>query len=214
MQRFVWAIPVLLASLPALAGEYAVLSSGFRLYADRHETAGAVVRLYAGQGVTELPAEQIAAFEAEDYVPPAPAPPVVAEPKDRAAVSPKELVTRAALRNGLPPEFVHSVAAVESGYRTDAVSPKGAIGLMQLMPETARLLNADPADPEQNADAGVRYLRELLLKYKDDPYQVRKALAGYNAGPGAVERYSGIPPYPETQRYIRKVLERYNGRQK
>ncbi|RPI07710.1 MAG: lytic transglycosylase domain-containing protein, partial [Acidobacteriales bacterium] len=89
------------------------------------------------------------------------------------------------------------------------VSSKGAIGIMQLMPRTARALQADPADPEQNVDAGARYLRELLIKYLDDPYQVRKALAAYNAGPAAVDRFDGIPPFPETQRYVRKVLQRH-----
>jgi soluble lytic murein transglycosylase-like protein len=91
----------------------------------------------------------------------------------------------------------------------DAVSPKGAIGIMQLMPGTARELSADPHHPEQNVDAGVRYLRDLLLKYQDHPDQVRLALAAYNAGPGAVDRYNGIPPYRETVEYLRKVLDRY-----
>jgi soluble lytic murein transglycosylase-like protein len=109
----------------------------------------------------------------------------------------------------LPPQFVHSVVQAESAYRTGAVSPKGARGLMQLMPATARQLGADPDNPAENADAGVRYLRELLLKYREDPWQVRKALAAYNAGPGAVERYRGIPPYPETSRYIERVLRLY-----
>jgi soluble lytic murein transglycosylase-like protein len=77
---------------------------------------------------------------------------------------------------------------------------------MQLMPGTAKELQADPQDPEQNVDAGARYLRWLLLKYLNDPYQVRKALAAYNAGPGAVERYGGIPPYRETLRFIERVL--------
>jgi soluble lytic murein transglycosylase-like protein len=117
------------------------------------------------------------------------------------------LVTRAAVRNGLPPELLHSIAQVESGYRQDAVSPKGAIGIMQLMPQTARDLQADASDAEQNVNAGARYLRQLLLKYMDDPYQVRKALAAYNAGPAAVDRYGGVPPYGETQRYVRRVLE-------
>ena len=81
------------------------------------------------------------------------------------------------MRNGLPPELLHSIALVESGYRQDAVSPKGAVGIMQLMPQTAKELQADASDAEQNVNAGARYLRQLLLKYMDDPYQVRKALA-------------------------------------
>jgi len=96
--------------------------------------------------------------------------------------------------------------AVESGYQAKAVSPKGAIGLMQLMPATARELGADPNDPEQNVDAGTRYLRDLLLKYDNHAYH---ALAAYNAGPGAVDKYHGVPPYRETQNYILNVLRHW-----
>jgi len=113
------------------------------------------------------------------------------------------------VNNGLRPEFVRSVAAVESAYRTAAISPKGAIGLMQLMPATAAELGANPHDPSQNADAGARYLRQLLLKYKDTPDPVRLALAAYNAGPGAVDKYRNIPPYRETQQYVERVLRKY-----
>jgi soluble lytic murein transglycosylase-like protein len=196
----------LLVSLEAVAGEYAILVSGFRLHAERHENHESVVRLYSNEGVTELPAAQVVGFEIEDYVPqPAPSSPAVVGD----IPSPKEMVARAAKRNGLPPEFVNIVAEVESGHRTDAISPKGALGIMQLMPKTAEALHADPTDPEQNVEAGVRYLRDLLVKYQDDPFQLRKALAAYNAGPGAVDRYRGVPPYPETQQYVKKVLRRY-----
>jgi soluble lytic murein transglycosylase-like protein len=188
------------------AGEYAVLSSGFRIHADRHETEGAVVRLYANGGVTELPVEHIARFEADEEVPKPPA----AQPQTTAPPpGPKELVTAAALRNGLPPEFVHSVVAAESAYRTNAVSRKGALGLMQLMPATAREYGADPADPKQNVEAGARYLRDLLLKYQNNDHQVSRALAAYNAGPGVVDRYHGVPPYRETLAYVARVLRKY-----
>jgi soluble lytic murein transglycosylase-like protein len=106
----------------------------------------------------------------------------------------------------LPPAFVRAVVAVESGYQADAVSPKGAIGLMQLMPGTARELRADPKIPEQNVDAGTRYLRDLLLKYDNQAYH---ALAAYNAGPGAVDKYHGVPPYRETRNYILNVLRNW-----
>jgi soluble lytic murein transglycosylase-like protein len=136
-------------------------------------------------------------------------------PKNATApdLTPQELVTRAAIHAGLPPAIVHSIARAESGYRKDAVSPKGAIGLMQLMPKTAAELNADPHDPAQNADAGARYLRDLLQKYENDPHQVSKAVAAYNAGPGAVDKYHGIPPYPETIQYVRRVLKQYEKEQ-
>lgn len=195
----------LLLTLPCLAAEHAVLKSGFRLRAERHEIVDGNVRLYDGGSFVELPAADVVGFEVDDYVAPPP-PPAPAPPPTR-PVDPRELVTRAAVRNGLPPELLHSIALVESGYRQDAVSPKGAVGIMQLMPQTAKALQADPSDPEQNVDAGARYLRQLLLKYLDDPYQLRKALAAYNAGPAAVDRYGGIPPYGETQRYVRRVLE-------
>jgi soluble lytic murein transglycosylase-like protein len=97
----------------------------------------------------------------------------------------------------------------ESGFQPNAVSPKGAIGLMQLMPETARELGVDPRDPHQNADGGAQYLRALLARYESDPNQVLLALAAYNAGPAAVERYHGVPPYRETREYILRVLKNW-----
>ena len=192
-------VAILIASC-ALAGEFAVLDTGFQIHAERHEVDGDVVRLYTEHGEIELPATSVVAFESEV---PATSEPVPVEPDE---ATPKELIDEAAKRYGLPPEFLHSVAAVESGYRADAVSHKGAIGVMQLMPGTAAELNADPHDTEQNIDAGVRHLRDLLLKYDGGVY---RALAAYNAGAGAVERYQGIPPYRETRLYVQKVLDRY-----
>jgi soluble lytic murein transglycosylase-like protein len=197
------------------AGEFAVLSNGFRIHADRHTVEGAVVRLQTADGVIELPASSVTAFEKEDYVAPAPAPAAV--PPESAAepnLNPRELVTQAAQHAGLPPAIVHSIARAESGYREDAVSPKGAIGIMQLMPSTAADLHADPRDPAQNADAGARYLRDLLEKYENDPHQVSKAVAAYNAGPAAVDKYHGVPPYPETVQYVNRVLKEYEKEQK
>jgi soluble lytic murein transglycosylase-like protein len=198
---------------PAFAGEYAVLHTGFRLYADRHEALGDLVRLHTGSSFIEVPAKDVARFEMEEYVPPpppAPAPPVTApaEPAPQRA-TPHELLADAATVHGLRPEFVRSVAAVESAYRPDAVSPKGAIGLMQLMPGTAKELGVNPHNPAENADGGVRYLKELLLRYAGTKDPVRLALAAYNAGPGAVDRYRSIPPYRETQAYVEKVLRKY-----
>jgi len=197
----------LLAWMPAFAGEEIVLNTGFRLRADRHVVADGVIHLYTGDAVTSFPVSAVAAVEPDDYMPPAPVPPAPAMPVV-VAQDPRDLVTQAALRQGLPPELLHSIAQVESGYRQDAVSPKGAMGIMQLMPRTARDLRADPADAAENVDAGARYLRELLLKYLDDPNQLRKALAAYNAGPGAVDRFYGVPPYRETLQYVQKVLHK------
>jgi soluble lytic murein transglycosylase-like protein len=81
------------------------------------------------------------------------------------------------------------------------------------MPGTAAELNADPHDPEQNAEAGARYLRDLLQKYENDPHQVSKAVAAYNAGPGAVDKYHGVPPYAETIQYVNRVLKQYEKEQ-
>jgi soluble lytic murein transglycosylase-like protein len=191
------------------AGEFVVLSNGFRIHADSHAIEGAVMRIQISQGAIEIPADTVATIEAEDYTPPPP--PVVAAPvpEPQPKLSPQEMITRAAIHNGLPPEIVRSVARAESGYHVNALSPKGAIGLMQLMPGTAAALNADPYDPAQNVEAGARYLRDLLLKYENDPHQVTKALAAYNAGPGAVDKYKGVPPYRETVDYVNRVLKQY-----
>jgi soluble lytic murein transglycosylase-like protein len=114
------------------------------------------------------------------------------------------LVDEASSRTGLPAELISSVIATESGNRPDAVSPAGALGLMQLMPGTARTLGVDdPLDPRENVMAGAEYLRRQLNRFGS----VEKALAAYNAGPQAVSRFGGIPPYPETQSYVRRVLQ-------
>ena len=197
---------LLMITAPAFAGEYAVLATGFRIPAERHEIAGSIVRLIAKNGVTELPASAIERFEADDYVAPAAAP---VPPRVDAALptwDSRTLLQEAAVRTGLPATLVESVARVESGFRQDAVSSKGALGVMQLMPGTAKALAADPRDPVQNIDAGARLLRELLLKYDGD---VVKALSAYNAGPGAVARYRGMPPFAETQNYVDKVIRAY-----
>ena len=205
-------------ALPAWAGEYAILANGQRIHADRHEADGALIRLITSTGSIEFPATQVTGFEVEEYVPPPPVPPVQAvkviapATADSSKLTPQEILERAAVKAGLPPEIVHSVAKAESGYKINAVSPKGAIGLMQLMPGTAATLKADPNDPMQNAEAGAEYLAQLLEKYKDDPHQVTKALAAYNAGPGAVDKYHGVPPYRETVNYVNRVVSDYNKR--
>jgi soluble lytic murein transglycosylase-like protein len=193
-----------------LAGEFAVFASGARMHVDRHEADGAKVRLYKGSGFVELNAAAVRSYEAEEYEPPVAAAVVatVAAPELSAMAipprtpTPLELADAAADRYGLPRELVRSVMAAESGFQPLAISPKGAIGLMQLMPGTAQVLGADPHDPAQNVDAGARYLRDLLERYN---YGLRHALAAYNAGPVAVDRYNGVPPYRETINYISRI---------
>lgn len=124
-----------------------------------------------------------------------------------AAVPYAATVQRAAIYYQLPPELIWAVMKVESDFRHRAVSRAGARGLMQLMPSTARAIGVrDALDPEQNILAGAYYLRHLANRYRGN---VIFTLAAYNAGPGTVNRYGGIPPYPETQNYIRKVLSYY-----
>lgn len=116
------------------------------------------------------------------------------------------MVKDTAERYGLDPQFVHAVILAESNYDPTAVSPKGAIGLMQLMPATAERFGVDPWTPEQNIDGGVRYLKWLLEEFGSMPL----ALAAYNAGEGAVMRYGNqIPPYEETRNYVDKVMRFY-----
>ncbi len=118
-----------------------------------------------------------------------------------------DLVNQTARKHDVDPLLVHSVIDVESGYNPNAISPKGAQGLMQLMPATAKMLGVrDSFDPGENIEAGVKYLKYLQDLYKDD----RLALAAYNAGPAAVEKYRNIPPYRETQDYVNKVAKRYD----
>lgn len=115
------------------------------------------------------------------------------------------LVERAGARYGIHPRLLHALIQVESAYRPDAVSPAGALGLMQLMPATARRYGvSDPFDPAANIDAGTRHLRMLLESFGPG-YEIR-ALAAYNAGEAVVRRHRGIPPYPETRRFVRRVL--------
>jgi soluble lytic murein transglycosylase-like protein len=120
--------------------------------------------------------------------------------------SPRSIVRNAALNAGIDPALAEAVAQQESGFDPNAVSSAGAEGLMQLMPFTARALGvSDPFDPAENAIGGARYLRRLIDRFGNVPL----ALAAYNAGPGAVERYGGIPPFAETQRYVDRIMELY-----
>lgn len=113
-------------------------------------------------------------------------------------------LTATAEKYGVDTDLVHSLAQQESGGNTHAHSPKGALGVMQLMPHTAQQLGVDPTDSDQNIDGGVRYLKQQIDKYGDQD----KALAAYNAGPGAVDAHNGVPPYKETQNYVKSINSR------
>lgn len=143
----------------------------------------------------EVPPNRTAALEALA------ASPAAAAPRLSTAVV-RAMVDRVAARVGIDARLAHAVVRAESNYEPLAVSPKGAMGLMQLMPVLAATYALDdPFDPEANLEAGLRHLRRLLLRY-----DVRRALAAYNAGEGAVSRYGGVPPYRETQGYVQRIM--------
>ena len=119
----------------------------------------------------------------------------------------RNIIIRRAMEMGIDPQLAIRLVNQESGFRTDAVSHKGAAGLFQLMPATAKELGVDPKDPLQNIEGGLRYFKQQLDKFGDP----RIALAAYNAGPGAVKRYDGIPPFKETQNYVSKIMSGYEG---
>src|ERR1019366_7223547 len=160
MRRLLYLIVLTAATTPLWAGEFVVLGTGFRLHADKHEAEGDVVRIFSGTGVVEMPAASIAGYEQEEITKPlpavAPTPDVPATPVAIAPKTPAEMAGQAAAKYKLPGSFVASVMKAESGFQTNALSPKGAIGLMQLMPGTERTLGVDPRDPNQNAEGGAQ----------------------------------------------------------
>jgi soluble lytic murein transglycosylase-like protein len=191
------------------ASELAILRNGFTIKYERRELRADMTRLYfAGTpgGYADVPTEEIAGYETEEIIPPVPAPvtsSVVSE-----AMSLGELVEHASQRNKVDAELVLSVIRAESAFRANAISSKGAQGLMQLMPQTAMELGVrNPFDPAANIEGGTRYLRQLLDRYNND---LSKALAAYNAGPGPVDQYHGVPPYSETRAYLAKVIADFN----
>jgi hypothetical protein len=177
------------------------LKNGFTLEADSHTEADGMTVLRMGTGTLTVGPSEIGSIEVLSQ-PAASAP----QKQQEASPEPEKLLADAARAYGIDPAFVRSVAQIESGLRQGAISPKGAIGLMQLMPGTAADLQVNPREAASNASGGARYLRELLLRYQGDSV---RALAAYNAGPGAVQKYKGAPPYEETRRYVTKVLEEY-----
>jgi len=180
----------------------AVLHNGFSIRHERREVLGSVTRLYLGadaSGFVDVPNAEIDHFEPDVSIQPA----AGQDPSNL-----PDLITNASKRYQLDPDLVNSVIHAESDFNPHAISPKGAQGLMQLMPGTSSRLGVRNAfDPGANVDGGTRYLRELLVRYNFD---MVKALAAYNAGPQRVERYAGVPPYPETRAYVAKIVRDFN----
>ena len=187
------------AAAPASA-EIVLLTTGRTLAVSGHAFEGDRVVLYlrnGGEIVCDV--SLIARIEPDA----APAPPLQAVVEPPPARPFAEIIDAVSVRHGVNPALVYALIEVESAYRPAARSPKGAMGLMQLMPATARRYAVtDLFDPTANIEAGTRHLRSLL-----DRYDIDSALAAYNAGEGPVRKYGGVPPYPETRRYVAKILE-------
>lgn len=183
------------------AKETVCFKSGFCLDADSHTQTADVVVLRVGSGSLEFPVQDVARIQ--------PLPNISTDEnqvKTLPQITTQDALSEAARSAGLPEALVRSVAQAESGFEQKAVSPRGAIGLMQLMPRTAATLGVDPNLAVENARGGAMYLRSLLLRYHGNS---ALALAAYNAGPGAVEHFGSVPPYEETRRYVVKVLKEY-----
>jgi soluble lytic murein transglycosylase-like protein len=196
----------------AFAADNALLRNGFSIRHERREILqdGATTRLYVSADKSDfidVRSSDIATFETA----PVELIPAEAKPLQARASAPKDLaaiVRQASDKTLLDEDLLYSVIKAESGANSKAVSPKGAQGLMQLMPRTAKNLGvANPLDPESNVDGGSRYLHQMLVRFHFD---LIKALAAYNAGPEAVEKYKGVPPYRETRLYVARIIKDYN----
>lgn len=223
---------------PVFAADLAILSNGFSIRHDHHVVLGETTRLFLsadGSSFTDVPTAQIVNYEEDLSPPPAPDPPAarsnanptasphpalslpsaLSSPRTAVRTTPRPtaaelntVVNSASETYRLDPDLVNSVIHAESGFNSHAISPKGAQGLMQLMPQTATNLGVSNAfDPKQNVGGGSQYLRELLEHYNFD---LVKALAAYNAGPERVEKYNGVPPFRETRAYVAHIIHEYN----
>lgn len=193
----------MLASLAALApcarADYIVLQTGQRIHVTGYERAGDTLRLTLVGGTMEIPADALVRVDPEDTFES-----VQAKLLDVPYAS---FIAASARANGVAPELVASVIAIESNFNPNAVSWRYARGLMQLMPETAARFGVTHIfDPQQNIEGGTKYLKELLVRYKGD---LALTLAAYNAGPDRVEQFRNVPPYRETRNYVRRVTEKY-----
>ena len=212
------AVALVLLARPATAAELAILRNGFSIRHEHRLAMGTTTRLFFAaddSSFTDVPTAEITGYEPD----PSPPLPVAAGSRADRTKSAKsgmgqsgpalnEVVNSASATFHLDPDLVNSVIHAESGFNAHAVSPKGARGLMQLMPGTANQLGVgDVFDPQANVEGGSRYLRELLERYNFD---LVKALAAYNAGPQRVEQYQGVPPFRETRDYVARIVHDYN----
>ena len=214
-----WAAAITLlamTTLPCPAADSAVLRNGFSIRHERRQVIGTITRLYVDgdeSSFVDVPTAEIDHFEAVPVkaAKDEPASQLHLQASAKNVGHPRDLnevVKAASGTYRLDPDLVNSVIRAESGFNVRAVSPKGALGLMQLMPQTASQLGVQNAfDPQANVEGGTRYLRELLERYDFD---LIKALAAYNAGPQRVEQYGGVPPYYETKAYVARIVRDFN----
>jgi Transglycosylase SLT domain len=185
---------------PAARADYIVLRSGATLHVTGYQRVGDQLILTMEGGTVQIAASDLASIEPEEIFPDQP------KTTSAAAVPFTKLIRAAAEQNGIDEKLIAHVIAAESNFNPRAVSRKQALGLMQLLPETAaRYSVINVFDPAQNINAGTRYLKDLLSKYGGN---LTLALAAYNAGPDMVDRYGGVPPFPETQNYVKEITSK------
>lgn len=194
----------------ASAADLAILKNGFSIRHERRQVMNETTRLYLdanGSGYVDVPTMDIVGFERDTTPQPAPAPATPAATTFR-ATNIADVVGPVSEKHLIDPALITSVIRAESAFNPRAVSPKGAQGLMQLMPGTAAKLGVQNAfDPNANVEGGTTYLHELLEQYHWD---LVKALAAYNAGPQRVAQYGGVPPYRETHAYVARIIRDFN----
>jgi soluble lytic murein transglycosylase-like protein len=206
----------LAAPLAVHASERVLLANGFDMRCDHHAEIGSVVRIYMSKGegsFIEMKPAEITGYEMVADSPPAAVETASLTPRAETKLTPADLrlmLADAGEQHNLDADLLASVVKAESNGNAHAVSHAGARGLMQLMPRTAADLGVDDSfAPDQNVRGGSAYLDELLRRYHDN---IAIALAAYNAGPAAVDKYHGIPPYRETRAYVARVIHEFNRR--
>lgn len=200
------ALGLLCFAAPALRAEYVVLRSGQRLTITGYQLLGDKYRFQLNGGFVEIPAAEVITIEPEEVFTP------IVVPSNPSALGANvhfgQLIQSASKRFNVDADLISSVIAIESNFNPKAISRRNARGLMQLIPGTASRFGVQNIfDPRENIDAGTRYLGELLHRYDND---LILTLAAYNAGPERVQKYGRVPPFAETQSYVRRVKRTYD----